>query len=299
MTQRGKRKQAGFTLIELLVVIAIIAVLIALLLPAVQMAREAARKTQCRNNLHEIGIALQNYHTTHATLPSSVLGTTGSVQANHPLHTWLVMILPQVEQAALYNAYDFDLRYSTAQNATVTGRLVETYLCPTANNDPPFNNGFAVGNYVANSGTDPTTFDGVMFPLSSVRMSDIKDGTSQTLAAGETIYESLGWARGADNTGGGGGGGNGGNCGGCGNGFARGVARWWKCCSACATPGVNPHETACNNSCERRFQFSSAHSGGTFFTFADGHVKFLSQEMDVLVLRAMTTRSGQEHDADL
>jgi prepilin-type N-terminal cleavage/methylation domain-containing protein/prepilin-type processing-associated H-X9-DG protein len=280
-------KRRGFTLIEVLVVIAIIAVLIALLLPAVQAAREAGRKAQCRNNLHQIGLALQNYHASHGVFPSSVVGTSGGAAQKQLLHTWLVMILPYEDQAALYNAYNFDVRYSDAVNSTVAGQVVEQYLCPSALNNPPISNGFAAGNYAANSGTEPGVFDGIMFPISSIRIGDILDGTSQTIAAGEIAYEKLGWARGADASGGGGGGG-------CSNGFARGVARWWKCCSACATPGVNPYPTTCNNGCERRFQFSSQHGGGVTFAFADGHARFLSDATDVGVLRAMITRSGQE-----
>jgi prepilin-type processing-associated H-X9-DG protein len=271
----------------LLVVIGIIAVLIALLLPAVQMAREAARRSQCKNNLHQIGVALHNYQSSHGVLPSSVVGTSGGAAQNHSLHTWLTMILPYVEQDVLYNGYNFSLRYSHATNATVVRQAVEGYLCPSVPNEPLVQAGFGVNNYAASGGTEPQVFDGVMFPISSVGIRDIVDGTSQTLAAGEIIHETLGWARGADATGGGGGGG-------CSNGFARGVVRWWKCCTACAQPGVNPFQTGCNGSCERRFQFSSMHKGGLHFAFADGHVQFLSENIDVMLLRAMTTRSGQE-----
>ena len=279
--------QPGFTILELLVVITIIALLVALLLPAVQAAREAARKTQCRNNLHQIGLALQNYHSSHCVFPSSVVGTTGSAAANHLLHTWMTMILPYNDQEPAYNAYNFSVRFSHSANATVVSLPVEQFLCPSAPSTPLVVNGFAVNNYAASGGTEPQVFDGIMFPISSVSMRDILDGSSLTLAAGEIVHETLGWARGADGSGSGGGGG-------CSNGFARGVARWWKCCSVCAKPGMNPDETACNNSCERRFQFSSMHEGGSFFAYADGHVQFLSENMDVMALRAMSTRGKQE-----
>ena len=287
MHRTSPSRRSGFTLIELLVAIAIIAVLIALLLPAVQMAREAARKTQCRNNLHQIGIGLHNYLSSHGVFPSSVVGTSGGAAQNHLLHTWLTMILPHVEQDVLYNGYNFSIRFSHATNATVVSQVVEEFLCPSAINDPQVQAGFGVNNYAANGGTEPQVFDGVMFPISSIGVRDIVDGTSQTYVAGEIIHETLGWARGADATGGGGGGG-------CSNGFARGVARWWKCCTACAQPGVNPSQSACNNSCERRFQFSSMHEGGLHFAFADGHVQFITENIDVILLRAMTTRNGQE-----
>src|SRR4051812_4067154 len=122
-----KRTESGFTLIELLVVIAIIAVLIALLLPAVQAAREAARRSQCVNNLKQIGLAMHNYQSTNNCLPQGVRGCCWG--------TWLITILPYVEQVALYNAWnsvgnntntaaDEPFRYSGVANGTVTASRV-------------------------------------------------------------------------------------------------------------------------------------------------------------------------------
>jgi prepilin-type N-terminal cleavage/methylation domain-containing protein/prepilin-type processing-associated H-X9-DG protein len=287
-----KPQRPAFTLIELLVVIAVIAVLIALLLPAVQAAREASRKTQCRNNMHQIGIALQNYHASHGVFPSSVVGTVATPAQNHQLHTWMTMILPYEDQSPIYNAYNFAVRYSFPQNATAVGQVVEQYLCPSNSVPLQVVNGFGLNNYVGCGGSDPQVFDGIMFPISSVSIKNISDGTSQTLAAGEAIYDILGWAQGADTSGSGGGGGTGTS--GCNNGFQRGVIRWWKCCAACAQPGINPPVTTCQNSCERKFQFSSQHSGGANFAFADGHAQFITQNIDAMTLRAMTTRAGEE-----
>src|SRR4051794_1147522 len=129
------RTKAGFTLIELLVVIAIIAVLIALLLPAVQAAREAARRAQCVNNLKQIGLAMHNYQSTNNCLPQ---GTRGCCWG-----TWLVTVLPFVEQQALFNAWNSygnnsvtgpinsDFRYAGVANTTVTTSRVAAYSCPT------------------------------------------------------------------------------------------------------------------------------------------------------------------------
>ncbi len=104
------RQARGFTLIELLVVIAIIAILISLLLPAVQQAREAARRSQCRNNMKQIGLAMHNYESTHGVFPSGRLERPGDTK----WVSWGVMILPYVDQAPLYNQYNQNLRWNAA-----------------------------------------------------------------------------------------------------------------------------------------------------------------------------------------
>ena len=125
------RTSRAFTLIELLVVIAIIGVLVALLLPAVQQAREAARRASCKNNIRQIGLALHTYHSALRTFPPGVLGTSGSTSKNQPLHTWQTMVLDRVEQSALYNAYDFNVRFDHSRNADVVIAKVPVYLCPS------------------------------------------------------------------------------------------------------------------------------------------------------------------------
>ena len=101
------RQRTGFTLIELLVVIAIIAILIALLLPSVQQAREAARRTQCKNSLKQLGIAMHNYHDVHGTFPPSMIyGSTGQ---HSRWWSWNVMLLPQMDRANIFNALDINI----------------------------------------------------------------------------------------------------------------------------------------------------------------------------------------------
>src|SRR6187431_3342554 len=111
------RASKAFTLVELLVVIAIIGVLVALLLPAVQQAREAARRMQCRNNLKQIALAVHNYESSHLTLPPGVLGTSGAVAQAQLLHTWLVQILPYLDQKNVQAVYDFNRRFDDPVNA--------------------------------------------------------------------------------------------------------------------------------------------------------------------------------------
>jgi prepilin-type N-terminal cleavage/methylation domain-containing protein/prepilin-type processing-associated H-X9-DG protein len=212
-TARGIRCRLGFTLIELLVVIAIIAVLIALLLPAVQAAREAARRTQCVNNMKQIGLALHNYHQTNNCFPSGGLPTIDSNGKSRPENgdfSALARMLPSLEQQALYNAANFGRSLKSdangfAVNSTVTGTRISAFLCPSctppswidtesANQGGPFtapgNNYF--GSYGASiewvaqpqrAGGPPNGVFQVTGP--AIGIQNITDGTSNTIAFGE------------------------------------------------------------------------------------------------------------------
>lgn len=201
------RKKNGFTLIELLVVIAIIAILIALLLPAVQQAREAARRTQCKNNLHQIGFALHSYYNSHETLPPGVVNRTGPIknQAKGYHHSWLVSLLPYIDQPVLASSIDPLLSIYNEKNLKSRQVIVPVYLCPS---DPaserslPVNSAVALSSYAGNhhhrSGAIDTNNHGVLFMNSRVRHKDIYDGTAHTLMVGEAkrFPEDLGWASG-------------------------------------------------------------------------------------------------------
>jgi len=178
---RPQRIQRGFTLIELLVVIAIIAILIALLLPAVQQAREAARRTQCRNNLKQIGIALHNYHDTSRCFPFGMGGTGQKYSA-------LTQILPQLEQANLSANLDFSRPFDDPVNTNATQMELPVFRCPSDFSNPQPVAGGAV-NYCPNKGTGilwrDSDANGVMYFGSVVRFRDITDGTSTTAAFSE------------------------------------------------------------------------------------------------------------------
>lgn len=185
------RRRSGFTLVELLVVIAIIGILVALLLPAVQAAREAARRTQCLNNLKQIGLALHNYHDTYKVFPFGQGGTANRYSA-------LSLMLPFMEQAPLHSQIDFN--YAPTAPVNDAARLTElsTFRCPSDLRNPQPQMGGAT-NYMANKGagivwqtaTGPNAGlpdpNGVLFFGSSTRMADILDGTSNTAAFSERV----------------------------------------------------------------------------------------------------------------
>ncbi len=128
LPSRKRRLVRGFTLIELLVVIAIIAVLIALLLPAVQQAREAARRTQCKNNMKQMGLALHNYEATHRAFPPA------RINISAPLYqgSWTAMCLPYFDQTPLYNTYNFNLTWTDPGNLPATTAQLAMFICPSA-----------------------------------------------------------------------------------------------------------------------------------------------------------------------
>ena len=190
-------RRPGFTLIELLVVIAIIAILMAILLPAVQHAREAARRTQCKNNLKQIGIALANYQLTFKYYPMSICTDANFGGTNTGGGEWSIQarLLPFIEQENLQSLIDFTQAYG-GPSAVKTHR-VNTYLCPSETNDMARNgsNGQAEYyplSYVFNGGTwqvyDPASNlggDGAFYPNSRLKPRDFKDGLSTTLCFSE------------------------------------------------------------------------------------------------------------------
>jgi prepilin-type processing-associated H-X9-DG protein/prepilin-type N-terminal cleavage/methylation domain-containing protein len=314
------RRRAGFTLIELLVVILIIAALIALLLPAVQAAREAARRAQCTNNLKQLALALHSYQDQLGSFPvNSVrfLGDPTCIGCGWgALYTFRALMLPQIEQGALYNAINFSYVYSpygkgdvyaVPVNTTVAATLVKTFVCPSDGMGVLGGNGYGAGrtsviipdsNYVASSGTKiqlgntwggnagPSTAsdNGAMVEFHAVRLVEILDGTSNTLLLGE-------FGRGPQNIGGG-------------NWFAA----WDATVQRVASAGINQAYTAPlpfadkmtpssqppQSGPQSYMGFGSYHPGGANFAFCDGSVRFLKSGTNQRVLSALATRAGGE-----
>ena len=203
MLTRTIRARRGFTLIELLVVIAIIAILIALLLPAVQQSREAAQRTQCKNSLKQIGLALHNYHDVHLTFPpgyiARAVGRNDPAAAETgPSFAWGTMVLPFLDHGNLFNHFDFNEDGDDAHNLGHGQVILSMFLCPT---DPaparfalPNGIELATSNYVGiygygNVSMNPGNGTGVFYRNSAVRIRDITDGTSGTICVGERMHE--------------------------------------------------------------------------------------------------------------
>ena len=207
--RQGQRVKRGFTLIELLVVIAIIAILIALLLPAVQQAREAARRTQCKNNLHQIGLALHNYHDTHQVFPMGYGGqlTAASRRGCGKGWSWQAYILPAMEQTAVHSQIDFNRYANDPINTAVIAKPLPAFRCPTdiAPETAPGPDAAvqATSSYMGNEGAFMFTLpykdwakgniishSGMLCNNVSWKMDDVLDGTSNTFMVGESNWRS-------------------------------------------------------------------------------------------------------------
>lgn len=296
-TPRIKR---GFTLVELLVVIAIIGVLVALLLPAVQAAREAARRMSCTNNMKQLGLAIHNYHDTHLRFPpggNGRIASDGTILPTNQL-SMHAFLLPFIEQSNLHAQFDFTKQGNNAYREFEPQALVRVseFLCPSSNRetDTTVNNsngdlytmhyfgvmgpkgtnvhtGTSYESYEASATNGGFARQGVFYDLSSTRFRDITDGTSSTFAIGELSWNDAGtvyrmWVRG---------------CGG-------------SACASCknVVDGINVTPAASGNF--NNVSFGSQHPGGTNFTMCDGSVRFISETIDLGVYKATASRNGGE-----
>ena len=320
------RRPYGFSLIEMLVSIALIGILVGLLLPAVQAAREAARRSRCANNLKQIALAMHQYNDVHGTLPPGKKGCCWG--------TWLIFVLPQIEQQGLYNAYNFagnnnpglpksydiDLRYFGAANRTVTSTRIATYLCPSDLPAAPIVTrigGVELActsqNYAANFGNTlqiqqdlpGVAFGGAPFgdvgspladhsrpPTRTATFADLTDGASQTLLLGEVVV-----GQGAD---------------------LRGFS-WWGDAAGfetyfgpnsplpdvlasadyCSKQALNPPCVASTPALTDVYAARSRHVDGVEVGMADGSVRFIKDSIAMAAWRALgTTRGGELVGAD-
>jgi prepilin-type N-terminal cleavage/methylation domain-containing protein/prepilin-type processing-associated H-X9-DG protein len=295
---RPIRRPFAFTLIELLVVIAIIAVLIALLVPAVQKVREAASRAQCQNNLKQIGLGLHGHLGDYKAFPDGhIMDSGGSYQRG----SWVVPLLPYIEQKALFDSYNRTINWWNAGNQTPRGIKVAIFLCPSDGDAPIFNTsqdfGFR-GNYVANAGLGLYVRNGTATLAGQTQMTvigpfihgkratiaELRDGTSNTAAVTEIRKSPNNDSRGAL--------------------FAdagsvqythdflpnEAVADATERCVTstdmpCTSPGSNgPH----------RLTARSYHTGGVNVLLFDGSVRFVSQGIDRPTWQAIGSMAGNE-----
>jgi len=283
-------KRTAFTLIELLVVIAIIAILVALLLPAVQQAREAARRSSCKNNLKQFGLALHNYHDTHGTFPPGrVRGAAVSGVFRGAGYSWGAMLLPFLEQASLYDTIDFNLKIGTQtgtpaalQNLAAMRQFFPMLHCPSDERpknidlngaSDPYNvrgPGIATTSYYGTGGAfavydDPGNRfrgNGAFQTDSSIKFADIKDGTTNTILVGESSglrTNTMGSFYGRVD----------------GNGNPSCCHDWFLRSGQYRLNFTNPSAGSA-----RYHAYSSEHKGGAQFCMGDGSVRFISENIE-------------------
>jgi len=327
LSHRAIRSRRGFTLIELLVVIAIIAVLIALLLPAVQQAREAARRSQCKNNMKQIGLALHNYHDVHNTFPF------GSAFYGGGVPNWRLQIFPMLEQGAAYNKLDFAADFggyvstSAINGQTLSGHVVPVYVCPSSplpsnpttggqgnyytTGNPsgfqvPMYVGIAGGGERAATGDDIVlggqkvgvfsniyqhywTGNGVLNAGEITRMRDITDGTSNTMMVSEdsALVNNQDARAGY----------YGGYFGGSGSAVRASVALPTNDLWAIGIRSIRyrPNTRTAQQGGEAMYQMNvpltSLHTGGVHGLLADGSVRFVSENINLLSLMYVAARN--------
>ncbi|MCC7423417.1 MAG: DUF1559 domain-containing protein [Planctomycetaceae bacterium] len=306
-------RRRAFTLIELLVVIAIIAILIALLLPAVQQAREAARRTQCKNNLKQIGLALHNYESAFGLFPPSSTSGLGKgvwsyaslsgMSLSHPdihLHSFASLILPYIDQASIYNKINYNVSALAPANQAMAATVLPFYRCPSFSGVDYSTNSaytaiattFAIRNYVAMGAVSAASLapgsspQGVMYPGSKSKIRDITDGTTNTILIAESREQDASvWIDGSS---------------------ASVCARWLDPTNMSTVPyyggptvSINytvyfPNLYGPSAAIEQKWGPSSMHAGGAQHLLADGSVRFISQNLNVQVYDALTTRAGNE-----
>jgi prepilin-type N-terminal cleavage/methylation domain-containing protein/prepilin-type processing-associated H-X9-DG protein len=268
--QVRRKPPAGFTLVELLVVITIISILVGLMLPAVQAARETARRTSCGNNLHQIGVGLLAYHEANGRFPVGCVDRWGGGRRGKMI-AWSVYLLPYLEQDPVFTQFNFDARYNAAENSQATSHVVPTYLCPSTGRrektrlgDVTTGAGGALAGCTDYAGCfgflfpDGEQENGVLIWDRALAMIDIHDGTSNTLAVAEDTGR--GWAMDGE----------------------------W-------ANGENIFQQSGPINANQNNEMWSDHPRGVHGLFCDGSVRFLRDAMDVATVTAICTRERNDH----
>ena len=314
-----RANRRGFTLIELLVVIAIIGVLIALLLPAVQSAREAARRAQCVNNMKQLGIAMHNFHDINSILPSS---NRPSGLTTVPRVAGLTLLLPYIEQNTVYNAFNLSLNWGLAENSTSVTSRINVLLCPSAqqpgrldgNPDPgPWTPTVAaptdysivlkVDERLGTLGLVDSVGRGMMPTSEKSRLADVTDGLSNTIAYAESASRPFVYRKGAkqynDST------------------TSRvNAGGWCRPASDFSVDGSSADGSVipgpCPLNCTNGEDFVplgypipyyvtqgtgeayAFHPGGANFLFGDGSVRYVKESVGIRIFAKLVTRQGSE-----
>jgi prepilin-type N-terminal cleavage/methylation domain-containing protein/prepilin-type processing-associated H-X9-DG protein len=253
-------RRDGFTLVELLVVVAIVGALVALLLPAIQAARESARRTVCLNHLRQIGVAMHNYHSAYRAFPPG--GVEFRPPGNHTRRNlaWSVFLLPQLEEQGLYDRLNLSKAFDSPDNAAAAATVLPVYLCPSSRRESPLSQGRGGCDYGGIHGERITSPNnppkGAMIYDRPIRLSQITDGASKTLLVSEDSWAIDGQWINARNV------------------FDQAFA-------------INAAPTWEND-------IRSEHPGGANGLLADGAVRFLPETLDLKILAALCTRAGGE-----
>lgn len=277
--RRRLKRLSGFTLVELLVVIAIIGILMALLVPAVQAAREGARRMSCSNNLHQIGLALHNYHQTHRTFPPGTIEYRNAYRmvygsSNTGLNfAWSALILPFLEQSAVLGNLDYGHPYDDPVNAEIAAQVLPVYVCPTVPDGSKLRDGMGPCHYGGIAGKQSPSRLGIMLydvparaggklsgisQAQAIRAADIQDGLTHTLIVAEDSENLDGqWI-------------SGGNV--------------FEVAHTVNDGNVSPIDN----------EIRSQHPGGANSLNADGSVRFLSETITRELTAALCTRAGAE-----
>lgn len=333
-----RRRRRGFTLIELLVVIAIIGVLVSLLLPAVQMARDAARKTQCVTNLKQLALALHNHDEAFGALPATLRPPAPGVRTG-----WAIRAMPFLDRSQLYDAYNFTRGWNNAENTSIVGTRVNFMVCPSSpapvlDGDPTVSGypsswiGFAapsdygviygVEQWLYDAGLVDTYGAGMMPRDASPRLREVTDGLSKTILLGEsagrpTVYRKGGVPFGVapipandpatySKVNGGG--------------WCRPASDWGlDGSSADGSTFPGPCAINCTNGQNMgttfdpvnglpasvgpyrnngTSEFYSFHSGGAHVAFGDGSANFISEDVDIRIFARLVTRASGESTSE-